>query len=425
MKILRLILREALHRRGSSLLALLSVMVATACVTGTVTLLRLDDVATERLLATKRQAVEVAGAELEDAMRKITKGLGFNILILPEGQDLGELHLEGTLTRTMPEEYADRLARSGIVTVNHLLPTVVRKIPWPEQGFPVILQGTRGEVPLLHADPKQPLLEAVPPGAMVLGAGIHQRLEANPGDTLQLRGRTFVVSQVFEERGTPDDFTVWVHLGEAQALLGMENLIHAILALECHCAGDRISAIRQEITQTLPGVQVIERGPPALARAEARNQAHETAVWALKTEAASRTALKQQHEQVAGWLVPGALIAAMVWIGASTFGNARERRAEIGVLRALGFRTRGVLGLFVGRALLLGALGGLVGAGVGIAFIGRESAGVIAPEMVVEGSSIMTLGLGLGVAVALSVIGSWLPAFWAARRDPAVLLQPE
>lgn len=425
MKTIRLILQEATHRRVNFLLALLSVTVATACFTGATTLLRLDDLVTGHILEAKRKAVELAGAELEDAMRKITKGLGFNILILPTGQDLAELHLEGTLSRTMPEDYVDRLARSGIVSINHLLPTVVRKIPWPEQGFPVILQGTRGEVPLLHADPKQPLLDAVSPGAIVLGAGIQKRLGAKPGDSVQLRGRTLAVSQIFEERGTPDDFTVWVHLRDAQTLLGLENLIHAIFALECHCAGNRLATIRQEITEILPGVQVIERGPPALARAEARNQARDTAIQALANETATRADLKRQHERVAAWLVPGALLAAMVWIGLATLANARERRAEIGVLQALGFGASAILGLFVGRALVIGLVGGLLGAASGIYAVGWGMDETRLPVSVTAGFPITTLAWGVGVAVALSVIGSWLPALWAARRDPAVLLQPE
>ena len=139
---------------------------------------------------------------------------------------------------------------------------MVKRLTWPERNIPIILQGTRGEVPILHADPKKPLLEAVPPGKIVLGHQVAQRAQLKPDDKVRLLGREFAVLKTQAERGTADDTTVWIHLAEAQELLGRRNLIDAILALECHGAGERLPAIRQEISGLLPGTQVMERGPP-------------------------------------------------------------------------------------------------------------------------------------------------------------------
>ena len=199
MNVWRLVLREISHRRLNFALGLLSVAVAVGCLVGALTLLSADEIrtaeildtyrtASEQQIAERKAAVEQRGAELQDAMRKITKGLGFNILILPEQQDLGELHVEGTLSSTMPEEYVDRLANSRIVTVNHLLPMVMQKIQWEEQDRTVILVGTRGEVPFLHRDPKKPLLDAVPAGSIVLGYQIHQQLDLSKDDKVQMLG---------------------------------------------------------------------------------------------------------------------------------------------------------------------------------------------------------------------------------------------
>ncbi|MCP5520658.1 MAG: FtsX-like permease family protein [Verrucomicrobiales bacterium] len=424
MKIVRLIWRETWHRKVGFALAVASVAAASACLTGALGGLRIDARVTEQILAGKREAVRLAGAELEDAVRRITLGLGFNLLILPADQDAGELHLDGTLSRTMPESQVNRLAQSGIVSINHLLPTVLRRIRWPEQGFSIILQGTRGEVPLLHADPKQPLLDAVPRGAMVLGAQIQRRLQAQPGDRVTLMGREFRIDRVLEERGTADDLTVWIHLREAQELLGLENLIHAILALECRCADGHLEGIRKEIAGILPGTQVIERGPAALARAEARSKAKDAAVQALELETATRLELRLQQERVARRLVPGVLVAVMVWVGLLAFTNVRDRRAEIGILHALGFRSPGILAVFLGKWLVIGAVGGLAGT-----VIGTLGALWLKPDWQslsglghVLGPAMLT---GCGVAMALSLAGSWLPAVWAARLDPAELLQDQ
>ena len=403
MKIWGMIWREIAFRKFNFVLALLSVSAAVACLIGTLTLLRTD-----------KAEVAKAGAGLEDAIRKITKGLGFNVIILPEDQDLNEMHLEGSLNKQMPEEYAHRLAESKIVTINHLLPTIMKKLTWPETGLPIVLYGTRGEVPIQHRDPKKPLLDTVPKGTMIIGHHVSQKLGLKEGDETTLLGHKFFLGKVHGERGNIDDATVWINLTEAQELLGMQNLIHAIQALECHCAGDRISQIRVEIARILPGTQVLERGPPALARAEARDQARQSAEDASK-----------RREAFAAVLAPLIWVGAAVWIGFLMLGNVRERRAEIGILRAIGFRSSQILLLFLGKAFLFGILGTLLGFVVGAlagASVGEMTAGwesLQNPEVPID------VVLALGLAVALSVFASWIPALSAARQDPALVLQEE
>ena len=107
--------------------------------------------------------------------------------------------------------------------------------------------------------PAQPLVEPVPLGTIVLGFGLHRSLRLKIGDKVKLLDREFTVHECYEERGSKDDFTAWIHLREAQELLDKEGLINAILPLECLSArkGDLLGSIRKEIEQILPGTQVI------------------------------------------------------------------------------------------------------------------------------------------------------------------------
>ena len=246
MSVWRLVLREMKHRKVNVVLSLLSVTVAITCLVGAQTLLRSDEIQTEAILAEKQSEIEaaiatreedvaVAGKALEDSVRKDMLKLGFNVLIVPENQDLSELHLNGTLTETMPESYVDKLASSKIVTINHLLPSVTKRVAWPEKEIDVIVQGTRGEVPIMHRGLKKPLLDAVPAGTMVVGFQIHSKLGLKTEDKVTLLGNEFTVKTLHPERGSSDDVTVWIDLAEAQKMLGMENVINAILALECGC----------------------------------------------------------------------------------------------------------------------------------------------------------------------------------------------
>ncbi len=423
MKIWGMIWREIAFRKLNFGLALFSVSAAVACLVGTLTLLQADERRTDRLLAEKEAEVAKAGAGLEDAIRRITKGLGFNVIILPEDQNLNEMHLEGSLSKQMPEEYVHRLAKSKIVTVNHLLPTVMKKLTWPETGLSVVLYGIRGEVPLQHRDLKKPLLDTVPEGTMNIGHHVSQKLGLRQGDETVLLDQKFSVGKVHGERGNIDDGTVWINLAKAQELLGMQNLIHAIQALECHCAGDRISQIRAEIAGILPGTQVVERGPPALARAEARDRARQSAEDALARAVASRRELRGQREAFAAVLAPLIWVGAAVWIGFLMLGNVRERRAEIGILRAIGFRSSQILLLFLGKAVLFGIVGTVLG------FVAGALAGASLGEMPVglawlqDPEAPVHFGLALSLAVALSVFAGWIPALSAARQDPALVLQ--
>ena len=49
---------------------------------------------------------------LEDGIRKSMKGLGFNIYIYPENQDLSAVYERGYGDKTMPENYVSKLANS-------------------------------------------------------------------------------------------------------------------------------------------------------------------------------------------------------------------------------------------------------------------------------------------------------------------------
>src|SRR5947209_2022466 len=157
MSVWRLVLREILYRRLNFGLAVLSVLVAVGCLVAVLTVLRLHDLRTNELIAVKEKEAKAKGQKLEDDYRKINLKLGFNILILPKDQNLADLYADDYAARTMPEEYADRLAKQPLVKINHLLPSLRQRLTWPEQKRTIILEGVRGEVPIAKQSQKKPL----------------------------------------------------------------------------------------------------------------------------------------------------------------------------------------------------------------------------------------------------------------------------
>jgi len=418
-----------MHRWRSFALGLFAVTVAIGSLTGALTLLKVHDLHTQKILTEKEQETEKKMAILKDEMRKATLKLKFNLLILPKQQSIRDLHIKGYPSEYMPEEYVTRLANSGIIVVRHFLPSLQERIKWPEKKRTITLVGTRGEVPNLHKDPRKPLVQPVPEGTIVLGYGLHQSLGLKVGDKVKLLGKEFTVHKCYEERGSKDDFTAWIHLRQAQELLDKEGLINAILALECICQGVEglLAKVRGEIEQILPSTQVIEKGTKAIARAESRMKVGQEAKAAVERERRHRTQMRSEREFFAAVLVPLVIVACAVWIGLLAFNNVRDRKAEIGIQRAMGFRARQIMFLFLSKYLIMGLLGGVLGIVVGLGF-GRWLGLTLEEDIkeIAAAGELFAPGLfllALIIAPVLTVISAYLPTMVAIRQDPAEALR--
>lgn len=423
----RMLVREACHRRLSFAAAVLSAAVAVASLIAALVALSYHDAETQTVLAQKAEETETLLRQLAEEMRKTTLKLSFNAIILPEKQSLRDWHLQDYAEEYMPEEYVMRLADSGIVTVRHFLPILQRKVKWPEKHQSIILVGTRGEVPNMHKNRLAPMVQPVPDGAIVLGHELHQRLGLQTGDEVVFMERTFRVHRCHEERGTKDDITAWIPLKTAQELLDKPGKINAILALECLCVGaEGLARVRRDIAGVLPGTQVVEHGTKVIARAEARFRVGREAKQALAQAKDERTNARQRQERLAAVAVPLIMAVCVLSMALLAYSNVRDRRGEMGVLKALGFGTGSILALVLVRSLLTGCLGALVGTGGG-ALIARRliTRGASAELSIVLFPDARIAVAGILVSLLLSVVAAWIPALLASRTDPASILMRE
>ena len=99
-----------------------------------------------------------------------------------------------------------------------------------------------------------------------------------------------------------------------------------------------------------------------------------------------------------------------------------ERTGEIGLLLALGARRSTILGLFLGEAIALSALGGVFGLvlGVGLA----QLIHVALPALPVH-TPVVFVVLGEAIAVTIGLLAGVLPARRAAQMDPVDALRAE
>ncbi|HUW85079.1 MAG TPA: FtsX-like permease family protein [Phycisphaerae bacterium] len=422
MRIRRLSFREIAYRKLNFSLAVLGVLMAVGCLVAATTLLRSHDLCTDRIMSVRQAATAEAMRALEDDYRKITKKLGFNLLILPRGQNLADLYAEDYASCTMPDSYVDKLANASIMSINHLLPTLQQKIVWPEHKRTVLLTGTRGEVPILHRDAKMPILQAVAPGQAVLGYELHTSLGLAVGDAITLMGEAFIVSKCLQQRGSKDDITIWIDLAQAQKLLDKPGLINGILALSCHCFGPRMPRIRTEVANILSDTQVIEFLSQAVTRAEARTRAAETAKQTEEAARVTRADLRRQREAFAGVLIPAVTVGSMVWVGLLALANVRSRRNEIGILRAVGVGSRRLFSLFLTKAILVGLAGGCLGYPIGFLVGAMLGGGPVNTRALFDPAVLVAVLVG---APLLAALATWLPAAIAAQQDPAVILRED
>jgi len=129
------------------------------------------------------------------------------------------------------------------------------------------------------------------------------------------------------------------------------------------------------------------------------------------------------------WMVVIALLVCGVGIVNSMLMSVTERYKEIGTMKCLGATSGSVLEIFLIEALMLGLIGGVIGA-----FVGWTAAIVIYGfqlgwEFVFFQGALVEylyyIGLAILIASGLSIIAAAYPAFYAARLNPAEALRYE
>lgn len=420
-----LILREILHRMVNTLLALLGVSAAAACLTAGLALLRGHDVQTDEILTQAAAKTKARTEELTNDYRRIALELGFNVFILPA--ESAATGAPSIVPVEMDYDHVKKLANASIITIEHLLPSLSVPLFWPEQKLAITLTGIHGEVPIAGKGkkPKEPLIQPVLPGQVVLGYEVAKKTGLKTGENVMLLGEAFTVSGSHPARGTNDDHTLWIDLATSQRLLNKEGRITAIqaincLAPNCHPDATGIPSVTAEIAKVLPDVRVVIDMSKAKTRIDARVRAMEEAKAALAAQADQRAEIRSQIERLASILVPVVIAGCSIWIAMLALSNARERQGEVGILRALGVSTGSILALFLGRSLLIG----LLGAGLGLLAGWAVSIGLtrLSPAQLIDPAVVAIALLG---APLLTTLASWLPAMSAAQQDPAAVLGKE
>jgi len=468
MNIFRILLAEIAFRKLNFVLSLSAVMVAVALFVAGPMLVEGYQNQTQQVVAhwqSKIDESEAGVAEIRQGMkrvedetkaqldalgettRQVTLGLGFNLLIVHRDTNMADFWAADYAAIDMPEEYVDRLAgNQNLTMVTHIVATLQGKIDWEQRK--VLLVGYAPEATQSHLRKKAPLGYIVEPGTVFLGSELG--VGRNVGETIDIpvrdsdTSKQFTIAQILPEQGSKDDISIITHLSDAQEVLNKEGRVNQILALNCHCAEADRPKIRAQLEEALPEARVTEFRTKFLARAEQRDAVEASSAQvlgemqknledrerileerkAISAEmAASRGQLERLLITLSDVITPLVVLATAIWVGLLALANVRERRTEIGILRALGKGTGTIVTLFLGKAVLLGLAGGLIGFGLGTVLgqaLGESALRVGADYFSPRLDIFLYTMIGSPLLAALA---SYLPTLAAVVEDPAIVLR--
>lgn len=301
---------------------------------------------------------------------------------------------------------APRLSFSGLVSVGETTLSFLGEgvDPQSEQDF--------GDVSVVSAGEE---ISSRDPQGVLLGSGLAANLQAGVGDTVvflanapgggvnavegRIRGLMTTVSKAY------DDIAVRMPLPMAEQLLRVTGAHRWVVVLRDTEATD------------LHLVQLRDRYP---------QERLEFTAWYELADFYNKTVALLSRQMNVMFAIVGVII--VLTISNSMMMGVMERTAEIGTSMALGTRRAGILVQFLGEGALLGLVGGLCGAAIGIllayviSFIGipmppppGQSRGftaeiIVTAPLVIEAASL---------AVSTALLAAVYPA-WKASRIPIV-----
>ena len=237
------------------------------------------------------------------------------------------------------------------------------------------------------------------PDQALVGARLAQTLNLEPGESLDIKGQLVRVVGVLAENGSQDDDILFIDLSVAQQMMNKPDGI-SLVEVAALCTACPIEEMVEQISAVLPQGRVTALREAVTLRMETVGQLTRFAM---------------------------AVSAVVIAIGTlvvltSMLGAVSERRQEIGLFRALGFRQRHIVRVILSEACLISLAGGVVGwaLGMGTAVMLAPSVAQVTTRVIWDPLLAVST---VGGALLIGLLGSFYPAIYAARLDPTTALR--
>lgn len=389
MNTLKLILKEILHSRVNFVLSLMAVSAGVALFVAFFALTLASDLET----------------------KKIMLDLGQNLRVIPKDTTMDFYYDQGFSDKVMPQDTLSNFVNSSGLVYTHLTATLQKKIDWHKNT--IIITGVLPEVfPQGGKKKDMPTTYSIKPGHAYVGNLIAEQNNLNKGDTLDMAGHLLIVENTLAKSPNDDrdNIRVFMHLSDAQMILGLPEKINEIKALECLCLVEG-----PEGNESLDLEQ--------LARDELATLLPDARVLLSRGIADVRQKQRAMIQKYAGFVMPSLCMALGLCLAILTLLNVRQRVHEIGILRALGYGTVRISTLLLGKFVVIGVVAACVGFYGGTALATHVGPGIFPITAQAIKPDCGLFQKALAGAVAFSIVSAFIPVMMAISTDPAKTLK--
>jgi putative ABC transport system permease protein len=195
----------------------------------------------------------------------------------------------------------------------------------------------------------------------VVDASYAKSASLKTGSSVTIAGKKFSVVGIVKDPPGDSPADLYIPLPRAQALASpvMTGKVNTIYVAADNSAD--IAAVQKEIGKALPGSTVT------------------TSASLANEVTGSLSSASSLANNLGKWLAVAVLIAAFLLASLLTLTAVSRRVREFGTLKALGWRSRRVIGQVMGESLTLGLIGGAIGIGLG--YLGSVIVARVAPPL--------------------------------------------
>ncbi len=238
---------------------------------------------------------------------------------------------------------------------------------------------------------------------IIIGKTAAQNLNKTVGDTIKIFNKDFKITGIFETGNFITDAGAYVSLEKLQNITDNDGKITVInVKINDNANVTEVSdSIENDYKDELSATSAADQ----MGRINQGLSFIDTATWAISLLA---------------------IIIGGVGVINTMIMSVYERTREIGVLKAVGWRSRRILGMILGESIVLTLIAAIVGIIVGV--VGVEVLLSLTPsaEGVIEPAYSIELFLrAFAIAFIVGIIGGIYPAYRASRLAPTEALRYE
>ena len=235
----------------------------------------------------------------------------------------------------------------------------------------------------------------------MLGRVLAANLGKQIGNDVEIYGQSFKVVGIYESPTVFENGGVVVPLADLQREMNRPNEVTGFSVVAQHPASDtELGVVQKRIEQVQPNLKVTR----------VDDFVHNlTQIRLCRATAWATSAV--------------ALVLGVIGILNTMVMSVYERVNEIGLLRAIGWRSTRIVRMVMGESMLLSCAAAIVGTCIGLTLVKFLSRLPISAGLVSGDVGLSVIGQAFLLALCIGLIGSVYPALWSARLLPTEALR--